>query len=128
MQTGLRWLIVLTALALEPVSARQTTPVAMIEGHVVDALSSQPVRGAIVRANLTRRTQSAAPPEAAFRTGQDGRFVFRVPAGVVGLHATKTGYLATDAESFELGAGAERKDLLLRLTPEGLISGRVVDQ
>jgi protocatechuate 3,4-dioxygenase beta subunit len=129
MQPGLRWLVVAAIVALAPVSAPQSaTQPETIEGFVVDAITSQPVRGAIVRANLAGGARSTAQTETAFRSGQDGRFVFQVRAGFLGLHATKTGYLATDAESLEITAGAPRKDLLLRLTPEGLISGRVVDQ
>jgi hypothetical protein len=128
MRSLVRWFVLAAAVALVPVSAHQTTPIVTIEGHVVDAITSRPIRGAIVRANRGQGPRSTTPPEPAFRTGQDGRFVFRLPTGVIGLHVTKTGYLAADAVPAEASAVGQPKASEVRLTPEGLISGRAVDQ
>jgi Carboxypeptidase regulatory-like domain len=115
---GLRWFVLAATVALAPVGAHQSPPPpTTIDGRVVDALTSRPVRGAVVRANAS-----------AFRTGQDGRFVLRVAAGVVTLRATKTGYLDGEAQPIELAESDQRRDVVVRLTPEGVISGRVVDQ
>jgi len=100
-----------------------------IEGRVVDALTRQPVRGAIVTANLSRAAILPEPAEAVFLTGHDGRFVVRaLPAGTIGLHVTKTGYVDSVGDQLTRAQGARKMDIEIGLTPEALISGRVLDQ
>ncbi len=119
MRPDVRWFVLAAAVAMAPADSHQaTTQTATIEGLVVDATTSRPVRGAVVRAN----TRSA------FRTGQDGRFVFRVAAGIIDLQATKAGYISGGAEPAAIAPSAQRRDVVVRLMPAGVISGRVVDQ
>ena len=106
---------------------QDTQRLVYLEGHVIDARTNQPARGVVV---LARGVQGATTDiAAAFLTGPDGRFVFRdLPAGTMGLRATKTGFLPAEIKSFDASPGLRREDLRLSLRPESTISGRVVDQ
>ncbi len=86
------------------------------------------MRGVVVLANVSGSVAQFGPA-AAFLTGEDGRFVFRdLPAGTVNLFASKTGYLHGEGGPFRLRGGDRTADVRLGLTPEGVISGRIVDQ
>ena len=108
--------------------ARQAAPRTMhVEGHVVNALTGEPLRGVVVLANVIQGATSIAPA-AAFLTAADGRFVFRdLPAGSVGLIAMKAGFLNGEIKPFTVPTG-RRDDVRVRLVREGSISGRLVDQ
>jgi Carboxypeptidase regulatory-like domain len=126
-----RWCAVLVAIGLGLSAApRSAVPqTAWLEGRVVDAISGLPVRGVVVRANAWQPQAPSGSTAAAYLTGLDGRFVFRdLPAGGVGLFATKTGYLSSDDERVGLAPGGRRDDVKIVLTPEGTISGQITDQ
>lgn len=98
-----------------------------LQGSVVDSISGQPVPHALVK--LT------APSPRAALTDSAGRFQFEgLPAGSVTLEAVKPGYLGNDGfvpwsgrvTPFQLGPDAA--PTLLKLTPEGVISGQVSDE
>ncbi len=127
-----RRLLAVVAIAVTTLSiahARQSTARTVhLEGHVVDALTGRAVRGVVVLANVAGSVAQIGPA-AAFLTGEDGRFVFRdLPAGTVNLLASKTGYLHGEGGPFRLRGGDRTADVRLGLTPEGVISGRIVDQ
>jgi len=106
---------------------------AVISGTVVNAISGQPVRRAIV-------TTSAS--EGGLRviavTGDDGRFAVRdLPAGHYYLGVSRYGFVGAAYGSTKPGrpgttipiaAGEKKSDISLRLTPTGAITGTVVDQ
>ena len=95
-----------------------------VEGHVVNALTGEPLRGVVVLANVLQGTTSINPA-AAFLTAADGRFVFRdLPTGSVGLIALKAGFLNGEIKPFTVPTG-RRDDVRVRLAREGSISGRL---
>lgn len=118
------------ALAIAPMRATQTTaPRTSIHGRTINALTREPVRGAIVHANLDRGATSNAPPEIEFLTDVNGRFVLNdLAAGTYGLVASKTGYVDAVGQQIRLAGGESKRDVVIALTPEALISGRVLDQ
>src|SRR5262245_31812327 len=121
--------LALVVAAFAPLRATQTAPRgATLQGRTINALTGEPVRGAIVHVNLDRGVSSNLPPEVEFLTGPDGRFVLRdLPAGTYGLFVTKTGFVDATSDRYELTAGATRASVELRLTPAAMISGTVRD-
>src|SRR5437660_5619738 len=98
-----------------------------LQGSVVDSISGQPVPHALVK--LT------APSPRAALTDSAGRFQFEgLPAGSATLEAEKPGYLGNDGQgswsgntsSYRLGPDAP--PAVLKLLPEGVISGQVSDE
>lgn len=69
-------------------------------------------------------------------TGADGRFEFRdVPAGKFSLEGAKRNFLVTTYQWHEgfstaivTGAGLDTENLVLRMIPLGMISGKVIDE
>jgi hypothetical protein len=106
---------------------------ARIEGKVLDAITGQPVRKAavIIRQEKVQDLGFAAVTDAA------GHFEFTGLAAATWVaevqrdgYATLGGALGgTDAKDLKwpLAAGAVLKDLTLRLTPAGVVTGRVLD-
>jgi hypothetical protein len=66
---------------------------------------------------------------AAVTTDHLGKFAFRnLEAGDYRLVFESDGYVRLRGESLKLAAGQSLRDLAVRLTPTGVISGRVVDR
>ena len=97
-----------------------------IEGRMVNLVSGEPVR----RVNLTLHV--AGRPAASLTTvsGADGHFLFpKVEPGTYRLSAERTGFLQQDFRgSLVVGAGQPVPDLVFKLTPQGVITGKVVDE
>jgi len=103
-----------------------------IEGQVVDAMSGQPVKKAAV---IVR--SGGEEGGLAVYTDQAGRFAFTgLASGVWHVQVEKTGYVALGNPRGEAGAkerqwriaaGAVIKDVTLRLTRAGVVTGRVLD-
>ncbi|HEX7781055.1 MAG TPA: carboxypeptidase-like regulatory domain-containing protein, partial [Vicinamibacterales bacterium] len=112
--------------AQEPRSSQGAT----ITGHVVDARTRQPLRGAIVSAAKVPSNKPGDLPNIGFRTGQDGRFVLRgVAPGIVNFQVTKTGYLPGPYASVRPAADGEQIDnVVLTVPPAASLGGRVVDE
>jgi hypothetical protein len=119
-------------------AAHQTPPesdqLAVLEGHVVHAVSKEPVRKArVILAPSERELDS----ELVATTDEAGHFRFAdIPAGRYRLTAKKSGFLDGAYRSVKPGdrgsllkvAGGEQiRDLTLRVFPAGAISGRVLD-
>jgi hypothetical protein len=126
-------------LAFGSLAAAQQTPpqsdqLAVLEGHVVHAITKEPVRKA--RVILTSSGQEL-DSELVATTDEAGRFRFvDIPAARYLLTAKKSGFLdgayrslkPEDQGSLLKVAGGDRiEDLTLRLSPAGAISGRVFD-
>lgn len=110
-----------------------------IEGHVLDAVTQQPVAEA--RVVLLRDGQNytssiwttpvtespaAGAPVLSVRTNNLGIFRFEIEGPVkFRLFVSKDGYVRNMNNRFDLTGG--RKDLDIRLMPQATISGRVVD-
>ena len=108
----------------------QTFGTAQVRGRVVDAVTKQPIRGAVVSAG----TGSRPSP---FLTGADGRFTFAdLSAGTVNVTASKTGYFAASYGVRRPNGTGDRLVLLpneianieLSMWPGASISGTVTDE
>jgi Carboxypeptidase regulatory-like domain len=93
-----------------------------VTGTVINALTGEPIRKALVQINGQQQ-------RTVFSDG-DGRFQFdAVPAGSVSLSAQKPGYFGEHelrtptVRQFEVGPKSD--SVVLKLTPEGVISGKV---
>lgn len=105
-----------------------------IEGRTVNLLSGEPVR----RAKLTLRQVGGRRVALTAVTDAEGRFLFQnAEPGSYLLSAERTGFLrmeygARSASSagapLTLAAGQRLRDLEFKLTPQGVITGRVVDE
>jgi len=105
-----------------------------IEGRVVDALSAEPLARA--RLYLSRAGGREASYGAA--SDADGRFAFEnVQPGAYTLSAEKVGYLrqgaatrgpGSAAQIVKLAAGQELTGLLVKLMPQAVVSGRILDE
>ena len=98
-----------------------------IEGTVVNAVTSEPVTKALVRLHAPNGTDQSA------FTGAAGDFAFmELQPGQYTLEAHAIGYVSRSDElpwiEVRLAAGQSRRDAVLRLLPEGVISGRVYDE
>ena len=108
----------LSAAFLASLSAAQPPPTnARVEGRVVN-LASEAVRKAIVR---------ISDGTIATTTDDDGRFLFDVPPGRYTLTVERVGYLSRRSP-LTIQPGGAIKDLLLIMTPQAVITGRVTDQ
>jgi hypothetical protein len=93
-----------------------------VSGSVIDAVTGEPIRKALVQLNGQQR-------RTAFSDG-DGRFQFEgIAPGTVSLQAQKPGYFGEQELPGHLSPQAEvgpRNDsVVLKLTPESVISGKV---
>src|SRR5579862_2727642 len=110
-----------------------------LEGRVV-GLNGEAVRKATVRLQANGQPAAAQPPSAALSKNSDdtGKFAFEdVPAGRYTLISEKVGFLTQryGARSengpgvpLNVVAGTETKGLELKMTPQGVITGRVADE
>ena len=93
-----------------------------ISGTVVDAVTGEPIRKALVQVN--------GPQQRNTFTDGDGRFQLEaIPAGTVSLTAQKPGYFgAHDIPGRSLSqveVGPKSNSVVLKLTPESVIAGKV---
>jgi hypothetical protein len=116
-------------LALSPVPAlgaqfAQGAASYPIRGTVLNSVTGEPIRGALVQIYANRQRSVL--------TGADGSFQFAdVPAGTVNLNVQKPGFFTAQAiqspraqASFAI-SGPDQPPVVLKLIPEGVISGRV---
>jgi predicted phage tail protein len=127
---------VLSLVFLLPASVRggvpqspNTTGLCTISGTVINANTRQPIRKAQVQIQSAR---GGTLTQNTLRTG-DGRFEFtNLPPGRYLLQAEATGYvLKMDEPSgteLTLAAGEQKREVLLPLLPEAVISGMVYDE
>ena len=95
----------------------------MVSGRVVHGLTGEPVRKATVTVTVQRTTMQGT-------TGADGAFVIgQVPGGEYRMTAVKTGFLRGNYPyAVKVDPGQSMTGLELRLTPQGVITGKVVDE
>lgn len=112
-----------------------------VEGRVVSATDGAPIRKAdvLLRAAALAADPVAGPARASYltRTDSSGRFsVLGVAPGSYECAASRAGFGAVAPDRFatvaatpriEVGNGARVADVVLRLTPLGVIAGRVLD-
>ena len=103
-----------------------------IAGIVVSKTDGHPLVNARVALASTKARQKAE----SVTTSEDGKFEFTgVPAGKYSLSGAKRGYIAAGYDQHDqystaivTGAGLETEHLLLKLDPQAIISGRVLDE
>lgn len=103
-----------------------------ISGIVVSAATGTPLAKARVILTDTSNSQNTAT----LLTGEDGRFAFRqLGAAKYSLRGSRRGYLASGYQQHEqfwsaivTGEEFETQNLVLRLMPAGVISGKVLDE
>lgn len=109
-------------------SPAQSNPQARhtVAGTVVNAVTGEPIRRALVRI-------AGAPQQLFAFTGEDGRFQMEnVPEGSLSITAQKPGFFdramngAVVTQSF-VAIGSTDSDVVLKLIPEAKIQGRIVD-
>ncbi|MCP5111538.1 MAG: hypothetical protein GY953_11960, partial [bacterium] len=115
--------------------AQTTDQPASVAGTILDAATDAPLRGATVSLNATRRGE---PRRRTTTTDAGGRFHFEdVEPGPHYLSAEKKLYVGrahgqTEGEFsrpsvIDIGSGERVRDLVLKLIPTAVVSGRVVD-
>ena len=132
-KTGL-FLVVLSVLASaqETPSTTDTSKLASIEGVVVNELTKEPIR----KVEISLRKQGASGPNAAYSAISDAAGKFRVEniePGEYMLMQRRTGFIVSRSNSgfsarlLKLGAGQALTGLRYTLLPQGIVSGRVID-
>jgi carboxypeptidase family protein len=134
------WLLLVAALAVLPYTswAQNQSPPAnsttsfRIAGTVVRKTDGHPLSGArVVLASVkSRQKQEVAV------TADDGKFEFTgVPAGKYSLNGGHRGFISAGYDQHDqyssaivTGAGVDTETLVLKLAPNALISGRVLDE
>jgi hypothetical protein len=103
-----------------------------IAGTIVSKLDGHP----LARARVTVRDAKDPQKFESVVTAEDGKFEFTgVPAGKYDLHGAKRGFIQASYDQHEqfstaivTGAGLDTEDLVLRLAPTAIISGKVLDE
>src|SRR6266566_6136113 len=111
-----------------------------IEGQVLNAVTGEPLG----KASLTLRRVDAPPgPPGAARaysasSNASGKFsIVNIEPGKYRLSATRTGFVNAEfgardflqaGETLSLDAGRKMSDVLLRMTTNGVVTGKVVDE
>ena len=103
-----------------------------IAGTVVSKLDGH----SLARARITVRDTKDPQKFESLVTAEDGKFEFTgVPAGKYDLHGAKRGFIRASYDQHErfstaivTGAGLDTEDLVLRLAPTAIISGKVLDE
>jgi Carboxypeptidase regulatory-like domain len=106
---------------------------ATIEGQVVSATTGQPLRKAKVE--LFHRGATPFDLDVASGISDDGgRFKLdNLAPGKYGLSGSRTGYVSesrfnTRSQTIKLGPGQHLSDILIKLTPQGIVAGSVLDE
>jgi Carboxypeptidase regulatory-like domain len=113
-------------------SVHPKSPSYRIAGRTVSAADGHILQGVTVRIVNTKTQQLVASTV----SGEDGGFEFKeLKADKYSLDAVSDGYLASPYDEHEnfssaivTGAGVNTESLVLRITPQAIISGRVVDE
>ncbi len=102
-----------------------------IAGTVVNARTDAPLAHASVQIQDARNMQSTRTVTA----DNDGHFEFRVTAGKFGLLGAKHGFITSYYNAHEMyssavvtGVGLDTEHLVLRLPPDAVLSGKVLDE
>ncbi len=115
-----------------------------LEGQVVNAVTGEPLRKALLRVERygpaeasVAVSNSPSVPQWATQTGPDGHFLLSdLDPGTYTLSARRAGFLnygneavsmAFGAAPLKLASGEHRKDIVVKMTPQGFIHGRVLD-
>jgi len=102
-----------------------------IAGMVVNAKAGGP----LARARVTIQDAKDRQSMQSLITGDDGRFEFHVPAGKYSLDGAKRGFIFASYNQHDqfstaivTGADLDTENLVLRLAPNAVLTGRVLDE
>lgn len=102
-----------------------------IAGTAVSAKGANPLARARVTIADAKHRQSMQ----SFITGNDGRYEFHVPAGKYSLDGEKRGFISASYNQHDqfstaivTGAGLDTEHLSLRLAPDAVLAGKVLDE
>jgi protocatechuate 3,4-dioxygenase beta subunit len=124
--------------------APDTSSKCKLEGQVVNAVTGEPLRKVLLRVERygpaepsVAVSNSPSVPLYATQTGPDGHFLLSdLNPGTYTLSARRAGFLsygneassmAFGAAPFKLASGEHRKDIVVKMTPQGFIHGQVLD-
>lgn len=111
--------------------------VCSIEGTIYNAATGEPVRKAVVTLRPADGVRAQGPGRAAISDTAGHYSITGVDPGAYRLFAERTGFIRQELGATRpgksgtpvlLAAGENRKDADLRLTPQGVITGRVLDE
>jgi len=121
-------------------AVRKPEEYGVIEGSVVNAMTGEPLRKATVTVRRTETSQATAGLPRVYTTTTDsaGRYaVSDIAPGRYRISASRNGFVETDygerdpqlaGTVLTLGPRQRISDIVIRLIPHGVISGRVVDE
>lgn len=127
----MRLSFVLACLLIASQLPGQDAPKGAVEGTVVDEVTGEPVSRANVMLSGVRSGKT--PENTSVQTQADGRFrIDGLEPGNYYVVARKSGYVETGgpggASRFQLTGSEQKTGLTLKLTPQGIVSGRVFDE
>jgi len=121
-----------------PTKPEQPSPAGAIEGQILSLATGAPLKKANVRLAGARAQQGVMPVNAAQETDDRGRFSFTsLPPGKYQLSASRQGFLngSYGARKFSgngtpilLGQDQQMRDLVIKLNPQSVIVGKVLDE
>jgi hypothetical protein len=128
-------LLFVCALALQAFQAKPEEEKCSIEGRVVNGATGQPIRKATF---MLAGAGSGGTTILKAASGDDGAFAFKdVPPGRYELIAERAGFARQaygakrnllSGTPLVLSAGQRMKDLVFKMSPDAVISGRVLDE
>jgi len=131
-------LFLLSSLLLFAQDSPDTAQKALLEGKVLNSANGEPVRKAQVRLinmNAMRNGKAASPGAGTAVTDAAGRFEFTALApGIYSMVAFRDGFAPPIVRSeskllhVALASGEEKRDVVIRMTPLGVITGRILDE
>jgi protocatechuate 3,4-dioxygenase beta subunit len=108
-----------------------------VEGKVLSAITGEPLKKTHVMLRRMDSTTVNAPPYGAVTDAAGHFLIEKIDPGRYHMSADRTGYVRSDstpkrlttvADTLTLNAGQKLGDLQFRLTPQAVITGRVVDE
>ena len=128
---GIGFVLLVLTMALSLAAPAQVSGGFRIAGTVVSATSGHPLEKARITITNTKTRKNAF-----VITPEDGRFDFsQLPAGKYSLEGAKKGFIHAAYDEHEqfstaivTGAGLDTENLVLRLPPSAMLSGRVLDE
>jgi len=125
-------LLLVLALPVFAQNASDSSTMGTISGTVIDSKTSAPISGASVQLLSRGATGSKSAT-----TNADGAFIFRgLAPGRYGLNASHEGYssgprarvFSGSSSNVTVGSGQTIGDVVIRLSPTGVIAGRITNE
>lgn len=123
--------LLLLLLASLPLAAQSTqNDKCVVTGHVTNSLTGEPIKKAAVHLRPVNMKPGPGTVQGYISASEaDGRFEFdAIPAGDYMLMGDHSGFQFRGGTKVTLRPGQQITDLTLKLTPQAVISGKVVDE